>query len=326
MFGDLTFCRADIQAMATRKDAGALAGFGMFPEGLETNSIVYAFAYDRAWAANPDDTVAQWLSGHLRARYGRTSPALEAAWADILTGAFRTRYWTTRWWKGEAGAYLFFKRPTLAAADFEGDPGDLAALRRGVRALAALATGLQDEPLYVHDLAQTTRHLATLEIDVRLPAAIRACRAGGDEGPRLLAEIGALALAIDALAGAENHGLAGWIAAARNYGDTPADKRAFVRDAKAQITVWGGEGNLNDYASKAWQGMYRSYYLPRWSLFLRALHAAASKGVAFDEAAWARDASAWEHAWSARETAYRHDAPRDPIAAVRDLMRAMPAV
>ena len=61
--------------------AGRLAGFGMFPEGLHNNSIVYEEAYDLAWGAG-EPSLAAWLSAYAKSRYGRTTPELEAArWA-----------------------------------------------------------------------------------------------------------------------------------------------------------------------------------------------------------------------------------------------------
>ena len=309
VYGDLDFYRTDLVAVASRTDTGRLAGFGVFPEGLHSNSIVYAYLFDRAWAADPSQDVAGWLRVHLRARYGHTSAALEAAWADLVQAAFHTRYWTPRWWQGQAGAYLLFKRPSLKAAEYDGDPGDLVALRRGVRALAALAPGFAGEPLFAHDLAEMTRHLASLEIDGLLPMAIKAYRTGDlREGDRLLAKITAVTLATDRIAGAANDGLAGWLDAARAYADTPADARAYAENAKMQITLWGGHGHLNDYASKAWQGLYRDFYLPRWTRFLQALRAS---GATFDQAAFTRDITGWEHDWVRRDTRYRHERPAD---------------
>jgi alpha-N-acetylglucosaminidase len=91
-----------------------------------------------------------------------------------------------------------------------------------------------------------------------------------------------------------------------------------VANAKAQVTIWGGEGNLNDYASKAWQGLYKSFYLPRWSRFLDALKAAGTSP--FDEASVARDGVAWERSWVEADVTYRRDRPADPIGEIRALM------
>ena len=87
---------------------------------------------------------ANWLVAPLSltspaARYGRSTPALGAALMQLVQAVYSTRYWTSRWWKGEAGAYLLFKRPTIAIVDFPGHPGDTAKLEAAVRALAAMA-------------------------------------------------------------------------------------------------------------------------------------------------------------------------------------------
>lgn len=318
IYGDLDYYRQDIPGIAANPDKGKLAGFGMFPEGLHNNSIVYEAVYDLAWGAGQESTAA-WLSTYARSRYGKTTPQLDAAMTLLAQGAYSTRYWSPRWWKSKAGAYLFFKRPTASVADFPVHPGDRAKLDAAVRALTAQASAYADQPLFVLDLVDAARHLASLEIDGQLQAAVAAYRRGDiAAGDRARVEIEALALQLDALLGVQPETLATWIDDAKAYGDTPADAAAYVANAKAQVTVWGGEGNLNDYASKAWQGLYRDFYLPRWSRFLDALKAAGTG--TFDEAAVTKDGVAWERAWVAADTVYRRQPPADPVAGVRQLI------
>lgn len=318
VYGDLDYYRRDIPAIAANPEAGKLAGFGMFPEGLHNNSIVYDAVYDLAWGAG-QESLSAWLATYARARYGKTSPDLDAALGQLVEAAYSTRYWTPRWWKSKAGAYLFFKRPTATIGEFPPHPGDRAKLEAAVKALTALAPAYVDEPLFVLDLSDATRHLATLKIDDLLQAAVAAYRRGDvAAGDQARAEIEALALSIDKLLGVQPETLATWIDDARAYGDTPADAAAYVANAKAQVTVWGGEGNLNDYASKAWQGLYRGFYLPRWSMFLDALKAAGTG--TFDEPAAVRASIAWERAWVNAEVAYRREKPADPIGEIRTLV------
>ena len=100
--------------------------------------------------------------------------------------------------------------------------------------------------------------------------------------------------------------------------DTPADARAYVVNAKAQVTIWGGDGGLADYASKAWQGLYRDFYLPRWSQFLDALRTAGA--APFDEGPVVRGIAAWEQAWVERDAAYARQSPADPVGATQALL------
>jgi alpha-N-acetylglucosaminidase len=318
VYGDLDYYRRDLAALTASPDTKALTGFGLFPEGLNNNSIVYEAAYDLAWNAG-EASRAAWLSAYARSRYGRTTPELDAALSELADSAYSTRYWTTRWWDNRAGAYLFFKRPTAKITSFDGHPGNRTKLADAVRDMARLAPRFAHRSLFMVDLVDATRHLASEEIDITLMRAVAAYRRGdavsGDQARRKIED---LALALDALLGAQPQTLATWIDEARAYGDNPTDVRTYELNAKAQVTVWGGDGNLNDYASKAWQGLYRDFYLPRWSRFLDALRLAATGP--FDETAVVREITAWEHAWVQRDTVYRRQPPADPVAAVQALL------
>ena len=318
VYGDLDYYRRDLAAVTASPEAGRLAGFGMFPEGLNNNSIVYEAAYDLAWNAGGASRAA-WLSTYARSRYGRTTPELEAALGLLVDAAYTTRYWTPRWWKNRAGAYLFFKRPTVEIVDFEGHPGDRAKLAAAVGELTRLAPQFADRRLSVIDLTDAARHLASEDIDLLLIQAVSAYRRGDlAAGDRARRKVEALALAVDALLGVRDESLAAWIDSARAYADNPADARAYVRNAKTQVTVWGGQGNLNDYASKAWQGLYRDFYLPRWSQFLDALRKAGTGP--FDEPAVTAALAAWEAAWVERDTAYSRQRPADPVASIQAIL------
>ena len=323
LYGDLQFYRDDLRDLLATPNHGRLTGFGLFPEGLHTNSVVYEEAYDLAWG-NGEASLDEWLSRYLRARYGQTSPALVAAWQDIIAGAYRTRYWTPRWWNEKAGAYLFFKRPTLDGDAFPAEPGDPALLRRGIVGLLRQAGAIGGSPLFRSDLVDFTRHYASLRLDDELRRAIAGYKAGDiAAGDAAAAKVRMLAQAIDRLIGGQSESLASWVADARAYADTPEEARAYVGDAKAQVTIWGGEGNLADYASKAWQGLYAHFYLPRWTLFLRSLRAAAVAGRPLDEAATRKAILGWERQWVADGAVYRQDRPKNPLGDARRLLQAL---
>ena len=321
VYGDLDFYRRDLAALTADPKHGRLSGFGMFPEGLHNNPVVYDYAYDAAWGQGGDD----WLPRHLRARYGSASPAVVAAWRAVIAGVYTTRYWSPRWWDNRAGAYLLFKRPTAAITGFDDRPGDMAALRRGIEGLLALPPAVTAEPLFRQDLVDFTRHYATMAADRTLQRAVAAYQAGDiAAGDRATAEVRRLALAIDRLLGNQQDTLADWTDAARAAGTTPAEAAYHVENAKAVVSVWGGEGHLADYASRAWQGMYADFYLPRWTAFLTAMRAAAVAKTPFDEAATRTRIAAWEQAWVTNGTRYTRTRPADPVAEARALMVSLP--
>lgn len=320
VYGAPDFYRRDLAALLADPGRGRVRGFGMFPEGLHNNSLAYDYAFDAAWPAG-DMALAPWLARYTRARYGRSDPALVAAWQDVTAGVYDVRYWTPRWWNQRAGAYLFFKRPAADAPTFPAAPGDRAKARAGIAALLTLAAQHRDSALFRYDLVDLVRHEASLALDDHLKAAVAAYQRGDvAAGDRETARITAMAQAIDRLIGGQQETLASWIGEARAYGDTPAERRRFEEDAKAQVTIWGGAGHLGDYASKAWAGLYADFYLPRWTMYLGEARAAALAGRPVDEAASLERLHAWENRWVSDGRTYRAAAPADAVGAARELM------
>ncbi|UUE97187.1 alpha-N-acetylglucosaminidase [Xanthomonas hortorum pv. pelargonii] len=281
LYGDFAFYRQDLQALLADPDKRNLRGFGVFPEGLHSNSVVYEYLYALAWEG-PQQSWSQWLTQYTRARYGRSDAALLQAWSDLEAGIYQTRYWSPRWWNKRAGAYLLFKRPTADIVGFDDRPGDPQRLRRAIDALLQQADRYADAPLYRYDLIEDARHYLSLHADRQLQAVVQAYGAGDfARGDALLARTTRLVQGLDALVGGQHETLADWTGqAAAAAGDDAALRRVYVGNARAQVSVWGGDGNLADYASKAWQGMYAEFYLQRWTRFLSAYRAARKSGHA----------------------------------------------
>jgi alpha-N-acetylglucosaminidase len=317
-YGDLPFYADDVAKIAADPAKGNLQGFGVFPEGLNSNSVVYDYLFDRAWRHT--ESLTDWLTRYTHARYGKTSPALSMAWMKVVEGAYRTRYWTPRWWHDTAGAYLLCKRPDLAMAGYEGSPGDRQALRAGVTLLSLQSDAFSESALFAVDLVDFTRHLASLHLDDLIRDTLKAYQAkdvaAGDAGA---AEVKRLTLVLDDLMGLSPHNLASWIGDARAYGTTPAEADYYERNARAQVTVWGGDGNLHDYASKAWQGLYRDFYLPRWTMMFEALRA-----PSFDAAATKAQLIAWERNWANTVAPVSRRLPLQPFDTIANLLAGLP--
>lgn len=319
VYGDFDFYRRDLTAVLAHADKGNLAGFGVFPEGLHNNSVVYEYLYDRAW--NPaGPPVQDWLHDYTRARYGKTSPELLDAWSELQQAVFSTRYWSLRWWDKAAGAYLLFKRPTAKITQAE-PVNDLATLKRAVAKLLEVADDYASSDLFRHDLVDFTRHYASQEIDLLLQTIVRAYEHGdieaADAGMSKLIDV---VSRLDQLLGGQQETLATWIDAAAASGTNAAEMKYHERNAKAQVTIWGGEGNLNDYASKAWQGLYKDFYLPRWTMFLSALKQATLAKASLDEGAVRADIAAWERKWVESDVTYERSIPPDTVAGIRALL------
>ncbi|KAG0243069.1 hypothetical protein BGW41_002931 [Actinomortierella wolfii] len=71
-------------------------------------------------------------------------------------------------------------------------------------------------------------------------------------------------------------------------------------NARNQITWWGpyGQAALADYGSKHWGGLVKTYYWPRWKIFIDHLQRAVGwRGHPFDLAAFRRESLAHETEW-----------------------------
>ena len=91
------------------------------------------------------------------------------------------------------------------------------------------------------------------------------------------------------LASNTNFLLGHWIADARASVPSTSPKFAFDNaefNARNQITMWGPDQNIEDYASKEWAGLVKDYYKDRWALFTGSVNEAVREGKAFDHSAY----------------------------------------
>jgi len=74
------------------------------------------------------------------------------------------------------------------------------------------------------------------------------------------------------LATGDNFLLGRWLADAGRWADADADggaqRRRLQWSAKNQITLWGPNGEIADYATKQWAGVVVDFQLPRWQVRL----------------------------------------------------------
>lgn len=62
-----------------------------------------------------------------------------------------------------------------------------------------------------------------------------------------------------------------WIREARAKAKTDQEGDQYEYNMRNQITLWGPNGEILDYARKEWAGLVSDYYRPRWFLFTNLL-------------------------------------------------------
>jgi len=300
VYGDLNFYKNELTSLLKNPNRGNVVGYGAMPEGLNNNSIVYEYIYDLPWSQG-EQPVNDWLTKYLNARYGQTtSKSVFQAWELLLESVYNIKYWETRWWNDRAGAYLLFKRPTATITEFKGNPGDKKKLKEALDILTKEAKKYDKKNFINYDLIDASRHYYSLCIDEDLIECVKAYQQKDiAKGDQIFKKIEKQALDIDKMMSRQPlNSLDQWVKSASDYGDSPEVSKLYVKNAKTLITLWGGEGHLNDYASRSWNGMYKGFYWPRWKMFLEALKKSAVDNTPFDETKERELIKNWEIKWT----------------------------
>jgi alpha-N-acetylglucosaminidase len=190
--------------------------------------------------------------------------------------------------------HLVQSRPFDLTPTSRGVVHDSAEFRQGVFKLIAAYPTLGKNALYRADVAQFTAQLMLLEADYELRDAVLAVAAGDLEAVRNYQARfrQRVELADQLLQSHPLDRLDRWVAQARQWGDSPAEKAYYEADAKRQVTVWGGPV-LTEYAAKMWSGLVKTYYAPRWERWLMAKANRKPAGIPAFEETWIKATPKW---------------------------------
>lgn len=322
--GDLPQIAANLDTAIRSPAKGRMVGLGMTMEGLGTNPIVPDFVMDQVWRDSVP-AVSNWTHAYIVRRYGRANASAWSAWQLLLATAFKS--------SAQTGDFLG-ERPQfyIKGRSYRTEPiapYDNRILARALDSLLAAAPALGANDAYRYDVVNLTRQVLG-QLGLPLVNKVQAAYDHKDRAALMRAEgqVQDLLSDLDTLVGTRREFLLGrWIADARSWGTTDAERRLYEWNARNIITLWGTkctEGqndDLNLYAFKEWQGMFSSYFLPRWTDFFTRLNASLDSGKAFDRAPFAAASCAWEQQWSRDTTArFRTEPTGDPVATAKRLV------
>ncbi len=252
------------------KHKGNLVGFGIAPEGIENNEVIYELVTDVGWTDQRID-LNQWLENYTFCRYGNTTIPITDFWQKMqksVYGSFtdHPRFnWQFRPQRVRKGSILIDENFYSAIEDF-----------------AKSASILSKSELYQYDLIELTAHY----LGGKLEQLIQEIEKAYAEKNIPLAtkkeeKFQEMALNIDRLlASHPTANLEKWLDFAIKSAKSEQQKNQYQMNARRIVTVWGPP--VDDYAARIWSGLIRDYYLPRW------LHYFESKktGKSFDFATW----------------------------------------
>ncbi|NEV89585.1 alpha-N-acetylglucosaminidase [Streptomyces tendae] len=310
------------------KSDSALAGIAYLPEGTGGNPVAHELFTELAWRTGPVDHQA-WFAAYAERRYGRADPHAARAWELLRTGPYSMPSGT---WS-EAQDSLFTARPRLTATSAASwSPGSMRydpdTVRRALAELLKVAPALRTTDAYRFDLVDVARQALANRSRSLLPE-IRSAYDAGDL-PRFragAAEWKGDMVLLDRLLATDTRFLLGpWLADARSWGRTGAERDAAEFDARSILTTWGhrsgsDSGGLRDYANREWSGLVSDFYAKRWTTYLDSLDTALVTGRPPAAVDW----FALENAWNQRHDSYPLKPSGDPVATAAAVLDALPA-
>lgn len=280
MYGQIE--NVTVSSMQALNESKGLVGFGLTPEGQEGNEIVYDLLLDQAWNPVPIDAAA-YIKPWVKARYaGSPIPQpLFGAW-DILR---TTVYNNTNLTQTEAVPRSIAElEPKLSGlTDQRGDhPTTLSYNPKVIDKVLTLFVeaanqepSLWSNPGFEYDLVDVTRQALANAFIPAYQDLIH--KYNTTHSPDKLRNAGLklqviLHLADAVLSTNKHFRLDTWIDAAKTWAHGNSSLEQFYEyDAKNQVTLWGPNGEIDDYASKSWGGLVSGYYAKRWDIFVQYL-------------------------------------------------------
>lgn len=128
---------------------------------------------------------------------------------------------------------------------------------------------IMDNSLYKHDLIDITRQMIQNKFEIlykRMKTSFREKNVTAVE--YYGQEISDILMDLDELLNTKSEYMLGkWIKSATDMSTNDIEREMYRFNALNQITTWGPDGQIVDYAMKQWGGMMSDYCLQRWKLF-----------------------------------------------------------
>lgn len=253
-----------------------MKGVGITMEGAENNPVMYELLCELPWH-NERVEKDKWLENYVKARYGKSNPAVQDAWRILSNSIYNCPPASTQQGTHES---IFCARPSRSAyqasswsemSDYY-DPNEVI---KAAGLFLSVADEFRGNNNYAYDLVDIVRQAVAEKGRLVFGLMNEAAKAGEaslfeTSSQRFLD----LMLLQDELLGTRPEFMVGtWIDRARKLGGTDEERRLYEWNARTQITTWGGRqaadrGGLHDYAHREWNGILRDFYYNRWKLWI----------------------------------------------------------
>lgn len=278
LIGDLK--DTDKKLEGVMKNGGKnFCGIGSTLEGLDYNTMMYEYLFDRGWDNCPSRE--EWINAWADRRLGVVDSVQRNTWQGIMSDIYiapsRTRQSSVLNarpdFEGKGSKYIKTEIP-YNPAKLQRYWGDL---------LATTNETPRDAQLF--DIVNIGRQVLGNLSREQLGYFRTAYEAGNiKEMRRIGGEMKELYCDLDSLLAGHKSFLYGdWMADAAAFGKDEAERKYYMTNAQTLLTTWGErDQHLIDYANRSWNGLVKHYYGKRWNQFIDEVIASSESGKPFD--------------------------------------------
>lgn len=261
------------------KYAADMTGFGLTPEGIENNPVMYELASELIW--RPEKfSKKDWLKGYAGARYGTDNTDVDKAWRQLSETIYNCPWGNMQQGTTES---VFCARPSkdvwqVSSWSRMAPYYDPEAVIAAAKDFAKGAGKLKGNANYRYDLVDITRQAVAEKGRLVYRKMVKALEEGNMKGfDKESSRFLELIKDQDRLLSTNPaFSVQPWLEAARSLGHTPEEKDLMESNARHIITTWGPrvaseEGGLRDYAHREWSGLLGDLYYTRWKTWINAM-------------------------------------------------------
>ena len=299
---------------AMERGGSNFCGVGSTLEGFGINQFMYEFVLDKAWDSGISDD--QWVRTLAARRTGVADPHAEDVWKTLTDSIYIAGSFSSQ-------TPLTCARPCLDGywhwTSIHNTRYDNATL---ISAWKELLEVLSDRHTYYSDVVNLGtqalgNHFAVLRD--QFTAAYRAsdlaaARSVAAQMLQLLEDLDALAACDPQLS------LKRWLDDASACGRTPEESTYYRRNARTIISVWGESKTLLDYATRLWSGLVKSYYAPRWHMYIAEILSCIEEGREYDQTVFFERLTEFEKSWAASDDPIEYNEPVCPVTLSREFI------
>ncbi|KAG1689557.1 Alpha-N-acetylglucosaminidase [Nymphon striatum] len=226
----------------------SMVGTGISPEGINQNYVMYDFMNEMSWRSQPMD-LDKWFVEYNNRRYGFNSSKIDKAW-KLLKGSVYNCTTHLR----DHGKYIMVKRPDLRKQPLTWyNVNDVFAVWK----LFVRSNNTNAVETFRYDLVDVTRQSLQIIFAAKYKQMMASYRAKSLHDLQVQSgELLDVLVDLETILATNKHFLLGtWVQSARSMSDDVKEQDFYEMNAKNQISLWGPDGQIMDYAVKQWSGV-----------------------------------------------------------------------